>query len=404
MRDSCDFDVIIIGAGPIGLCCALSLAGDGLRVGLIERQSADSLAQPAFDGREIALTHRSVKLLADLGVWPHVAAGDVAPLKDAQVMTGGSTGRLFFDHRETRCAELGYLVPNHAIRAAAHRRAVAEPRVTLLHGRQLEGLRFDPAAARVRTDRHEELSCRVVIGADSRFSDTRRAAGIGADMVDFGKSMLVCRMRHETPHLQTAWEWFQEKSTLALLPLNGGESSVVITVPAAEARRLQVQDADAFGREVESRFEHRLGAMRLVSTRHVYPLVASYARRFVASRCALIGDAAVGMHPVTAHGFNLGLQGQDCLAGELKRAAGGDCGAGASLDRYEAAHRRNSRVLYFATNAIVRLYTDPRPLHRLGRSVGLGLVDRLVPVKRLMMSALTETRARGSRRAVPERP
>jgi len=189
-----------------------------------------------------------VKLLGDLGVWAHIADGDIAPLKDAFVMTGGSRRRLFFDHRDTQCAELGFLVPNHAIRAAAHRLVVAEPQVSLLHGRRLEGLRFEPATVRVRTDRNEELSCRLLIGADSRFSDTRRAAGIGADMVDFGKSMLVCRIQHDTPHAQTAWEWFQEKSTLALLPLNGGESSVVITVPAAEAGRLQALDAADFGR------------------------------------------------------------------------------------------------------------------------------------------------------------
>jgi ubiquinone biosynthesis UbiH/UbiF/VisC/COQ6 family hydroxylase len=244
------------------------------------------------------------------------------------------------------------------------------------------------------------LQCRLLIGADSRFSDTRRAVGIGADMVDFGKSMLVCRMQHDAPHSQTAWEWFQEQSTMALLPLNGRESSVVITVPAAEAQRLQVLDTAEFGRQIQSRFEHRLGEMRLTSSRHTYPLVASYSRRFVASRCALIGDAAVGMHPVTAHGFNLGLQSQDCLAQEVKRALdqGADIGTAQLLCRYEAAHRRNSRVLYVATNAIVRLYTDSRPLHRAARSLGLGLVDRLLPVKRLMMSALTETTApRGAR-------
>jgi 2-polyprenyl-6-methoxyphenol hydroxylase-like FAD-dependent oxidoreductase len=132
--------------------------------------------------------------------------------------------------------------------------------------------------------------------------------------------------------------------------------------------------------------------MRLASTRHAYPLVASYARRFVAARCALIGDAAVGMHPVTAHGFNLGLKSQDALLHELQRASGSgiDIGSAQVLHRYEAAHRKNSRSLFFATNAIVRLYTDARPLHRLCRSVGLRLAGRVRPVKQLMLSALTE--------------
>jgi 2-polyprenyl-6-methoxyphenol hydroxylase-like FAD-dependent oxidoreductase len=104
-----------------------------------------------------------------------------------------------------------------------------------------------------------------------------------------------------------------------------------------------------FERDIEARFEHRLGAMRLSSTRHAYPLVASYARRFVAARCALIGDAAVGMHPVTAHGFNLGLRSQETLLKELQRASaqGIDIGAPQVLRRYEAAHRRDSRACIF---------------------------------------------------------
>jgi ubiquinone biosynthesis UbiH/UbiF/VisC/COQ6 family hydroxylase len=391
MSDSLTFDVIVIGAGPAGLCSALSLARMGLRVGVIERQSAEALAAPAFDGREIALTHRSVQTLQDLGVWPHISADDISPLRDALVMSGGSRSRLFFDHRDARCGHLGLLVPNHAIRAAVHGRVAAEPRIRVLDGRRLEGLTFGPAAVQVRTDRQEELRCRLLIGADSRFSDTRRAVGIGADMVDFGKTMLVCRMRHERDHDQTAWEWFQNQFTVALLPLGGRESSVVITVPAADAQRLHGLDAAAFDREITAQFERRLGDMTLSSTRHLYPLVATYSRRFIAPRCALVGDAAVGMHPVTAHGFNLGLQSQECLVRELARRADfrSDVGEPRALERYESVHRRQSRLLYLGTNAIVRVYTDSRPLHRVGRVVGLGLVNRLPPVKRLMMSALT---------------
>jgi 2-polyprenyl-6-methoxyphenol hydroxylase-like FAD-dependent oxidoreductase len=135
--------------------------------------------------------------------------------------------------------------------------------------------------------------------------------------------------------------------------------------------------------------------MQLSSSRHIYPLVGAYARRFATERCALIGDAAVGMHPVTAHGFNLGLQSLERLAAELARAVatGVDIGSLPVLQRYEAAHQRGARPLYLATNALVRLYTDSRPLHTLARTVGLRLAERVRPFKHAIVASLTDVSA-----------
>ncbi len=388
-------DVVIIGAGPAGLCCALRLADQGQRVCVIERQSERSIAEPEFDGREIALTHRSVQTLQRIGVWPRIAAGEIAPLENALVMTGRSPHRLHFDRRNAGCAALGFLVPNQSIRRAAHHRAAENPHIHLMYERRVADVQITATGVSVRLLPQGTVQARLLIAADSRFSDTRRCVGIAADMLDFGKTMLVCRMRHEVPHEQTAWEWFQDRGTLALLPLNGRMSSVVITVPAAEGRRLHEMDSGEFDRELEARFEHRLGAMQLCSSRHIYPLVAAYARRFASRRCALIGDAAVGMHPVTAHGFNLGLQSVERLAGELARAiaTGIDIGSPAVLQRYETAHQRGARPLYLATNALVRLYTDARPLHTLCRVAGLRLAERVTPFKRAVVASLTDMSA-----------
>jgi len=304
-------------------------------------------------------------------------------LKRAAVMTGRSNYQLRFDQRDTKYAALGYLVSNHLIRKAAFDAGATQTGISLLPERQLTGIEHCAEAVIVRTAQGEALHCRWLIAADGRFSETRRALGIAADMLDFGKSMLVCRMRHRCSHAETAWEWFQDRCTLALLPLNGAESSIVITASAAQTQRLQSLNPAAFNREVEERCGRALGSMDLSSTRHVYPLIATYSRRFSHPRCALIGDSAVGIHPVTAHGFNLGLQSVDSLLRELKCAS-------PILPRYEANHRRNTRPLYLATNAIVRLYTDTRPAAKALRMAGLHLANRLRPFKRIVLSSLTE--------------
>jgi ubiquinone biosynthesis UbiH/UbiF/VisC/COQ6 family hydroxylase len=362
---------------------ATGLAQWGFRVVMVERLAEGAIAEPAFDGREIALTHRSIDIMQGLGVWQRIAPEEISPLKRAAVMTGKSSYQLLFDHRDTKCAALGYLVPNHLIRKAAFDALSAQAGANLLAERQVTGIEVGTEDVRVHTSRGDALHARWLIAADSRFSETRRALGIAADMLDFGKSMLVCRMRHQVPHAETAWEWFQDQLTLASLPLNGDESSVVITATAAQARRLQSMDEVQFNREVADRFDGARGAMQLSSTRHVYPLIATFARHFATRRCALIGDAAVGMHPVTAHGFNLGLQSVDSLMRELHSAA-------PLLSRYESVHRRAARPLYLATNAIVRLYTDTHPVARALRMAGLHAANRLRPFKRIVLSSLTD--------------
>ncbi|WP_447588994.1 5-demethoxyubiquinol-8 5-hydroxylase UbiM [Aquipseudomonas campi] len=389
-------DIAIVGAGPAGLCLARSLSGHGLSIALIERQARAELAEPAFDGREIALTHASQHILQHLGLWQRFAADVMAPLRDAQVLNGPSLFALRFQAEQVGQQRLGYLVANQAIRRAAYQ-AVAEcDDVQWLDEAQIDDLHTDSSGASLRLKDGRELRTRLLVAADSRFSETRRRLGIGARMQDFGKSMLVCRMRHEHSHRQTAWEWFGHGQTLAVLPLNDNCCSAVLTLPPREIDALQALDEDAFAREMERRFDQRLGAMQLISSRHAYPLIGVRAERLCAARSALIGDAAIGMHPVTAHGFNLGLQSQQRLAAAVLEAhrAGRDIGAPELLRRYARAQSLASWPLYQATRLLVGLYTDDRPPARLLRSAGLRLAQGMTPLRGAIARHLTATPAR----------
>lgn len=386
-------DVAIIGAGPAGLALASSLAGSGLRVTLIERAGEASLADPAFDGREIALTHRSQAILRELGAWERIPAVDIAPLYRAEVINGTFPLALRFAPPGPDGEPLGRLVANHAIRRALFATASAAPDTMLRAGCTVSDLALETEQARVRLEGGEEIAARLVVAADSRFSAARRRAGIGAQMLDFGRSMIVCRMAHERAHGATAIEWFGHGLTVAMLPLNGEASSAVLTLKPAEAERMMALEPGVFGAEVTRRYGgSRLGALRLISTRHAYPLVGVYAHRFAAPRFALVGDAAVGMHPVTAHGFNFGLSGAALLAAELRDAAGRDPGASGALTRYAAAHRRATLPLFLATNAIARLYGDERAPARLARAALIGAGAALGPVRRAIVARLMDLR------------
>ncbi len=385
------YDVVIVGAGPAGLCLARALAPLGLRLAVVERQPRASLADPPFDGREIALTHASMRLLRDLGIWQRLPADGIHPLRRARVMDRGLAQAMVVEPAREH-DRLGNLVPNHLIRRAAWEAVQDTAGIDVYDEARIEAVQADPVQAGVQLASGVRLQARLLVAADSRFSETRRALGITADLHDFGKSMLVTRMRHERPHGHTAWEWFGTGQTVALLPLDEHLSSVVVTLPGERVRALAALDDAAFARAVEDLYGGRLGTMAPAGTRHVYPLVATWSRRFVGPRLALVGDAAVGMHPVTAHGFNLGLAGIERLADELRTGVsqGSDPGDPALLARYQRRHRRGSRPLFQATRAIVGVYTSDHPAAHALRGATLRTGARLAPFRRLLAAALTD--------------
>lgn len=384
-------DIAIVGAGPAGLSFARSLAGSGLDVALVEVQPEARLVDPPFDAREIALTHHSAHLLQKLGLWERIPAEEIHALRDAQVLNGSRLPGMFIDHREGPRPQLGYLVSNQLIRRAAFAAIGGQERLQLLCERRVTAIEPGAEHSRLQLSDGSRLEARLVVAADSRFSETRRAMGIPADSHDFGKTMLLCRMRHDTPHNHVAWEWFGHGQTIAVLPLREHECSVVLTLPHTGIQPLMAAGEAEFARAIEQRMEHRLGRMELISTRHAYPLVGVYPRRFTAQRYALLGDAAVGMHPVTAHGFNFGLLGQDLLSGLVRPRAGrGDIASPAMLARYERELRRATRPLYLATMMIVQLYTnDTRPA-RLLRQAVLSASARIPPLRRAVVHSVMQ--------------
>lgn len=386
-----DQDVIIIGAGPSGLVLAVALADAGLTVTLVEKLSQQMLTDPQPDGRDIALTHRSIRILHKLGLWQQFPTQETALIREARVFNGVSSYFLGFNAQNSGKAGLGYLVPNYQIRKIAFEATTARASVKLLSDVTVTEVSTSNSSACVRLSDGRLLKAPLAVAADSRFSETRRRMGIGADLCDFGRVAIVCRMVHDYSHQGIAYECFHYGHTLAILPLNGQFCSVVITVPAHRAETLMQYSVVEFEAFVCGQIDTRLGGMRLVSDRHAYPLVAVYAHRFVAHRFALLGDAAVGMHPVTAHSFNFGLYGVESLSRAIRDAPAisRDIGSIDVLSNYQSEHQRTTLPIYLGTNALVRLFTDDRFPARVARAGVLRLANLLEPLKAIITQQLT---------------
>ena len=387
-----NFDVVIVGAGPVGLSFARALTGISLNIAIIDRQTSASLANPPEDGREIALTHLSKKILTNFSIWQEIDQNEISLIKEAKVINGASPYSLHFNHQDTSENTLGHLIPNRLIRAASYKVAKESEDIKIITNVGVDSFNIDANRTEVKLSNKEVIHSSLMIAADGRLSTARRTMGIPSEVKDFGKTVIVCKMEHEKPHKNIAYECFHYGRTLAVLPMIGNYSSIVITISSDKADAIMNMDDQAFNQDIQSQFNSRLGSMMIAGDKYSYPLFASHASHFHANRFALIGDASVGMHPVTAHGFNLGLRGSKTLATVIKEAISNkdDFTSEEILNKYNQKHQRSTRPLYYGTNLLVDLYNSEKLSAKVIRRLALRFGNNFWPVKKLIMGQLTE--------------
>ncbi len=384
------FDIAVVGAGPTGVAFACGFVGTNIKVAIIDKLPREVIANPKIDGREIALTHHSVKILKKLKVWRYISNKSISVIKEARVLDGDSKYFLNFDHQEIQKDCLGYLIPNHIIRKNLYKRLKNFPNITFINKTECLSVNINSQYALITLSNGEKIKTSLVVAADSRFSKMRSKMGISAFTRDFNKNMIVCRMKHEKPHKNIAYEFFRYNQTQATLPYIKNQSGIVTTATKDLASILMRMDKKKFNKEMESRFNNFFGKMKLLGKRYSYPMVTTYTKKFISHRFAVIGDAAVGMHPVTAHGFNLGLKGLDILIDEIKAAVKNksDIGLTDILKNYQYKLHRVAAPVYLATNSIINLYTSNILPAKLTRQFILRFVNSVRPVKKTFLNIL----------------
>lgn len=387
-----DFDIVIAGGGLNGPTLALALADAGLSVAVVDARPADARAGDAFDGRAYALALASQRLLAALGLWGGLAAHAqvIRKVQATQGQAGSGPGPfgLHFDGAEIEEGRLGYMLEDRFLyRALLEAMADRQGRLTHLPGVSVTGQAQDGNAIRVGLSDGRDLRTALLVGADGRQSGTAARAGIKRVGHDYGQIALVAAVDHELPHEGMARQFFMPGGPLAILPLPGNRSSIVWSEPQASARTIMALSDDEFLQILRPRFGDALGRISLAGPRFSYPLNLTLAQDYIASRVALIGDAAHGVHPIAGQGLNLGLRDVAALAEVVvaARRRGEDIGARQVLTRYQDWRRPDATALAFGMDGVNALFSNGNPLLRAARELGMGLVDAIPPLRRGFM-------------------
>lgn len=381
-----DFDLVIVGGGMVGACLAVALSPLPLRVALVEAFAPDSDEQPSYDDRCTAISHGSQVILNTMGVWQDMEP-DASPIARIHVSEQGRPGIARIDAREQGVPALGYVVPNRSVGKALWKRLPGQSNLQCFMPARLESMEEREQATQLRLiqDDGEELTlgARLVVAVDGARSATREMAGIDSDVLDYQQSAIICNVTPEQDHLGQAFERFTRSGPLAVLPLGEKRCSVVWTVKRELADSIMGLDDENFLLRLQEHFGFRLGRLLMAGRRSSYPLYRVKARKQLARRLVVLGNAAHNLHPVAGQGFNLSLRDVAALAEVMASLEGVDPGTEAILEQYLQWRREDQDKVLGFTHGLVRLFTSSSAPLRVARSAGLLSFDLLPGAKKL---------------------
>ncbi len=382
------YDIAIVGGGPVGLTLALALVRSvtGVRVALLDRRD---FSVPR-DQRASAIAAGVRRVFETLGLWEQLAP-HASPIRNMKITDSGKgdISRPLFLRFEGEVAPgepFAHMLPNTATIGALLQ--ALKGKVDFLAPVEVTGYAAEAGGARLSLKDGRVITAPLIVAADGGNSGLRAMAGITVTGHDYRQSGIVTTISHELDHEGTAYEHFRPAGPFASLPLGGRRSSLVWTEATEAAARYRQMPLDEVAAEIEAVMGSSLGAVRVEEPLQVFPLRLQIAREFVAPRLALIGDAAHVVHPIAGQGLNLGLKDVAALAEVVVEAMrlGLDHGAVDVLERYQRWRRLDTALMAMVTDVMNRLFSNDVAPARALRDFGLGVVDRLPPLKGAMIA------------------
>ncbi|QNN79338.1 UbiH/UbiF family hydroxylase [Pseudoxanthomonas mexicana] len=381
MKRRGQIDVAVGGGGVVGAACALVLAREGLEVMLVEGREPPRWSPSQLDLRVYAFAPDNAALLDAAGVWDAVRDARAQPYRRMRVWDATGGDELRFDADALGRTQLGWIVEN-ALLVDRLWAALPAAGVQVRCPARVEAMQQDADGVTLRLDDGTRIDARLAVAADGGDSTLRRLAGLEVTAHDYAQRGVVAFVCTGEPHEDTAWQRFLPSGPLAFLPFADGLSSIVWTLPDAEAERVLALDEASFGRELTQAMGGQRGEVALASPRAAFPLKRQLARDYVAGRVIVAGDAAHVVHPLAGQGVNLGLRDVAALRDGIRAATAkrADWDAPHRLERWARQRRSENATAAHAFDGINRLFSNDEMHLTLLRGPLLGLAGKLPPL------------------------
>ncbi|MNG92272.1 2-octaprenyl-6-methoxyphenol hydroxylase [compost metagenome] len=376
-------NLAIIGGGLVGASLALALQAGakarGWKILLIEPFAPGHSFQPSYDARSSALSFGTQQIYQHLGLWQ--AIGQRAePILQIQVSDRGRFGATRLDAGEEGVPALGYVVENAWLGQCLWQSLDSDV-VSWRCPAEVKAMQAIEHGYRLLLDDDTTLECDLAVLADGGRSGLREQLGIHVRRTPYEQSALIANITPGEAHCGQAFERFTESGPMALLPLPDNRCALVWTRQGMDAKRLAEVDERSFLRELQDAFGYRLGALRQVGVRHLYPLALVEAEEQVRPHLVVLGNAAHSLHPIAGQGFNLSLRDVQALAQALL-AGPQHPGDLATLQSYHQRQRLDQAMTIGFSDQVTRLFGSNQPLLAAGRNIGLLGLDLLPPARR----------------------